>query len=78
MEYYKNPRIEPAKNGYLVCYDVYGKSHDAYDGLKHLKYEKEVFTDGKKALKRFDEIAKLCDITYKMSDDDSMMPKPSR
>jgi hypothetical protein len=56
MEYYKNPKIEVAKGGYLVCYEKHMASKDAYDGLRYIGEEKEIFTEGTEALTRLDEI----------------------
>jgi len=56
MIFYKNAKIEPANNGYILCYDKYKKSHDSYDGMTYVGDCKEVYTEGSDAIKAMDKI----------------------
>lgn len=56
MMYYKNGRLKKVKGGYIVSCDKVMKSKDAYDGMSHIGSKEEVFTDGKKAMERIDEM----------------------
>jgi len=56
MEYIKNPILKPATGGYLVNYSTYCASTDAYDGVRYVGEENEVFQDRDEALDRLDEL----------------------
>jgi len=56
--YYKNLKLKPAKGGYLISYDKHMASTDAYDGMRYVGEEEEIFEDGDKALARLDELYK--------------------
>ncbi len=55
--YIKNPSMCPATGGYIVRYDRYCQSADAYDGLRYMDQGQEIFEDGQDALARLDELA---------------------
>ena len=54
--HYKNAKIVPAENGYILCYDKYASNGEAYGSMQFVGECKKVYTDGSKAIKALDEI----------------------
>lgn len=66
MEYVKSPSMKPAKGGYIVTYEQYCASHDAYDGVRYVGTEQEIFSTAERdeAIDRLDEL-------YAIAEEDS-------
>jgi hypothetical protein len=58
MYKYKNAKITPAKNGYIVTYDKYTKGKDNYEGMSYHGECKEIAKTGVEAIKIMDKITK--------------------
>jgi hypothetical protein len=56
MYKYKNAKITPAKNGYIVCYDKYHVSKDDYEGMTFAGECKEIAKTGKEAIAILDRV----------------------
>jgi hypothetical protein len=57
MAKFKNLKMEPAKNGFIIKYDCYEKSSmDSYDGEKYIGEKKEVYEGASEAVSRLMEL----------------------